>query len=285
MQKSNRAILVAESDLHGGSKLGLLNPETKLLSETRKEYYPSSTETQINLWSIRENGRKEVLHLAGKSPIVILQTGDVNQGMAYDVNDNLRSQVTIAYMNILPWLQVKNVVAYRADEGTPIHSFGDGSAEALLVDKIKDNFPKFDAKVVSHGLSDICGITVDHAHHGPHYGIREWTRGNIALYYLRDLMMKDILRGKKPPDLVLRGHYHSVVEVFNRMRGPDDKNYRSWLWVLPSLCGMNGYATKITQSEYEITNGIVAWEIIDGRIREAFEFTETMDLREVETII
>ena len=285
MPKSNRAILVAESDLHGGNKLGLLNPDTKLLNENKKEYSPQLTETQIMNWETREWGRSEVAHLAGNSPIVLMETGDVNQGMVYDVNDTLRSQVTIALMNVVPWFYMKNVIAFRVDDGTGVHSFENGSAEALLVDRIKDRFPKLDAKVMSHGLSEVCGITVDHAHHGPHPGIRIWTEGNVAQYYLRDLVMKDVLRGKAPPHLVLRGHYHEVVEVFYRCRAPDGKYYRSWLWVLPSLCGMNGHAMKVTQSEFEIVNGIVAFEIIDGRIREAFEFTKVTDMREVEKII
>jgi hypothetical protein len=98
-------------------------------------------------------------------------------------------------------------------------------------------------------------------------------------------MMKDILRGRVPPQLVLRGHYHQVVEVFNRMNGADGQKYRSWLWVLPSLCGLNSFALQKTASEYEITNGIVAFEVIDGKIREAFEFTKTFDVRERDLII
>ena len=87
------------------------------------------------------------------------------------------------------------------------------------------------------------------------------------------------MRGRKPPDLVLRGHYHSLVEVFNRLNGADGKVYRSWLYVLPALCGANGFAVQVTKSEFEITNGIVAWEVIDGRVRESFEFIKTFDYR------
>lgn len=285
MPKSNRAILVAESDLHAGNKLGLLNPETLLEDEERNKYRPQLTETQQNIWRIREWGRTETLHLAGKSPIIVLQTGDINQGMVYDVHDPLSAQVEIALMNVMPWLNVKNVVAYRADEGTSTHSFGYGDAESLLVSRIKDKFPKLDAKVIPHGLSNIYGVKVDHAHHGPFTGSREWLKGNVALYYLRDIMMRDIMRGREPPDLVLRGHYHAVVEVFNRAMGKDGKVYRSWLWVLPSLCGMNGYARQKTRSEYEITNGIIAYEIINGKIRQAYEFTEMVDIRIAEDIL
>lgn len=285
MTKTNRAILIAESDQHGGNSLGLLNPETVLLSKNKKKYKPELSETQKNLWEIREWGRKEVLHLANGSPIVLMEIGDVNQGMIFDVDNTLASQVEIATMNIMPWLSAKNLIAIRVDSGTATHSFGHGDAEELLIARINDKKPNIDAQIVDHGLSEIFGVQIDHAHHGPQIGSREWLKGNVALLYLRDQMMKDILRGRIPPQLYLRGHYHAVVEVFNRINGQDGKIHRSWLWVLPSLCGMNGFALKVTKSEYEITNGIVAWEIINGKIQEGIEFTKTTDIRTKETIL
>lgn len=285
MLKSNRAIIVTESDQHGGNDLGLLNPNTVLISKDKRKYKPTLTETQENLWEVREWGRKEVLHLADKSPIVLLETGDVNQGIVYDVEKRISSQVEIALMNVVPWLNCKNLAGIRVDSGTSTHSFGNSDAESLLVSRIRDRKPDLNVELLDHGLSEICGVLVDHAHHGPYTGSREWLKGNVALYYLRDLMMKDILRGRKPPQLVLRGHYHAVVEVFNRINGADGKVYRSWLWVLPSLCGINGHALKVTRSEYEITNGIVAFEVIDGRLREAYEFTKTLDTRAREVIL
>jgi len=177
------------------------------------------------------------------------------------------------------------VIAIRIAEGTSSHSFGYGDAEMILRERMKDRRPNLDIEVMQHGLSTVFGCTIDYAHHGPSSGSREWLKGNMALYYLRDIMMKDILRGRKPPDLVLRGHYHSLVQVFNRMNGADGKVYRSWLYVLPALCGANGFAVQVTKSEYEITNGIVAWEIIDGRVRESFEFVKVTDIRFEENIL
>lgn len=281
----SRAILVAESDPHAGHKLGLLNPETLLEDDNGKSYYPTLTETQKEIWKIREWGRNETIKLAKNSPVIVMLTGDVNQGMMYDVNDPLAAQIEIGLMNLVPWTEAKNLIAVRISKGTASHSFGNGDAESILAARMKDRFPKIDTKVVSHGLSNIYGVKVDHAHHGPYTGSREWLKGNVALYYLRDIMMRDIMRGKEPPQLVLRGHYHAIVEVFNRAVGVDGKVYRSWLWVLPSLCGMNGYARQKTRSEYEVTNGIIAYEIIDGKLRETFEFTQTFDYRVTEDIL
>lgn len=285
MPKSNRAILIAESDLHGGHALGLLNPNTILEDVKGNKYQLPLNEVQQYLWEIREWGMNEVKKLAGNSPAILFEVGDVNQGLIYEAKDTLSAQVKIAYMDIEPWLRWKNLIAVEIDKGTATHSFGYGDAEVILADKIKDNFPKVNARAVYHGLSEVFGVKVDHAHHGPSTGSREWLKGNIAYYYLKDLMIKDILRGRKPPHLVLRGHYHSVVEAFHRINGADGEVFRSWLYVLPALCGANGFAIQVTKSEFEFTNGIMAWEVVDGKIREAFEFTKTLDSRINETIL
>jgi hypothetical protein len=282
---SNRVILVAESDQHGGNSLGLLNPDTELISKEKKKYHPTLSETQNHLWRIRSNAVEQIKYLAGKSKIFLLELGDVNQGMVYEVDNGLASQIEIAVSNMQPWLSFKNLAGIRIDSGTSAHSFGDGDAEELLVARLKDRRFDLNIETTNHGISNIAGVLVDHAHHGPSTGSREWLKGNVALYYLKDIMMKDILRGRVPPHLVLRGHYHAVVEVFNRITGSNGVVYRSWLWVLPSLCGLNGHALKITKSEYEITNGIVAWEIIDGKIRESFEFSEVFDARDREVLL
>ena len=192
MSKQNRAIIVAQSDEHGGHNLGLLNPETKLTDNKGKSYSPVLTETQNMLWEIREWGRNEIKQLAGKSPIVLIKLGDVNQGMVYDVDNRLSAQVEIALMNDMPWLNMKNVVAIRIAEGTGSHSFGYGDAEIILASRMKDRRPDLDVQVMQHGLANVYGCTIDFAHHGPNSGGREWLKGNVALYYLRDIMMKDV---------------------------------------------------------------------------------------------
>jgi len=75
-------------------------------------------------------------------------------------------------------------------------------------------FKNKDIKMCQHGLLDIDGVTIDYAHHGPFPGSRSWLKGNIARYYLRDLMMREIMNGNSPPKLVVRAHYHTPVEEY-----------------------------------------------------------------------
>ena len=60
----------------------------------------------------------------------------------------------------------------------------------------------------------------------------------------------------------------------------------SHLIVLPSWCGMTEFARQSTKSEYELTNGLVLFEIIPGDqipVR-VHPFVKTLDLRTKETL-
>jgi hypothetical protein len=124
---------------------------------------------------------------------------------------------------------------------------------------------------------------VDASHHGPAAGSREWLKGNVARFYLRDLMLVEISMGYKPPNLVLRGHVHEYLrEVLVHLAG--DKEYESQLMLLPSYCGVSDYARKATKSEFILRNGLVVFELVDGIIYRVYLFTKVQDVRTYERI-
>ena len=53
--------------------------------------------------------------------------------------------------------------------------------------------------------------------------------------------------------------------------------------VLPSWCGMTEYARQATKSEFELTNGLVAFEIDKGKLS-IQPIVTTLDLRVRETV-
>ena len=95
--------------------------------------------------------------------------------------------------------------------------------------------------------------------------------------------MKEILAKRLPPSLVLRGHYHTYVKE-TLWIGGEAEDYESILIVVPSLCMIDEHARKITRSTYQITNGMVAVEIIDGQIHKTHKFAETIDIRTKEEL-
>jgi hypothetical protein len=162
--------------------------------------------------------------------------------------------------------------------GTDPHIFGEGSSEVLVADRLQERFPKVVINVDYHGLLDIDSFIVDTAHHGPNTGGRNWLQGNVARLYLKSMMMDDLDAGEIPANLVLRGHYHSFVQEWcsiTRM----DKLYKSWIVVMPPLCLPSAYTHKATKSIYRITSGVVAFEIINGRLYETYPFVSHLDIR------
>jgi hypothetical protein len=286
-KKYTRAILAIESDQHGGSQLGLLNPDTVIKSTRFGNKKVELNELQEHLHNIRDWGMKETLKLADKDPIYVFNLGDVTQGIRFPIeliSARIATQVQIAAWNSKPWLHYKNVKGMRWAEGTENHVFGEGTAEHLVEMVLSSEFKEKDLLTVHHGLTTWVENDIDYSHHGPSPGTREWTKGNVARLYLRDLMMIDASMGKKPPDLVLRGHFHEYIKEFSWIR-MDGKEYESWLYILPSFSFPGEYTSKATKSKAWVEHGMIAVEIINGKICSTYKFSEMFDTRHKETIL
>lgn len=284
-----RYILALFSDIHSGFVLGLMNPETILEAEdgdTVYKYHPQLSATQEHLWSRYEEDIDSVARFANGDPIVAVHNGDIAHGIKYIqqlVSTRMADQIVIGYYNMLPWLEMNNVISLRLIYGTSAHNFGEGSADILVARWLASEFPNRDIQSYHHGLMNIGGVLVDFSHHGPYHGSRQWLTGNVANFYLRDLMTREIMRGKKPPDLVVRSHYHTYVKVTLNI-SIDDTDFESILVITPSYSGAGDFARQHARSPYLITNGMVAVEIIDGEIGRVKRYSKTLDIRVKETI-
>ena len=292
-KKYKRTIAALMSDSHAGHELGLLHPETEFELDDGHKFFPTLNPVQKHLWSeVYVPGVDDIVRLADGDEIILFHLGDISQGGTHIVEASyggIAYQTDIALNNFRPWFEhpqvkkKKNVKKLRIAKGTPEHNFGKGSAEILSKRLLKGIYPHVDVNALYHGLASLSGITIDYAHHGPSQSVRKWLEGNLARYYLRDIMMKEILAKREPPSLVLRGHYHSYVKE-TLWIGGESEDYESTLIVVPSLCMIDEYARKITRSNYQITNGMVAVEIIDGQIYKTYKFAETIDIRTKEQL-
>ena len=104
-------------------------------------------------------------------------------------------------------------------------------------------------------------------------------RGNVARFYLRDLMMREILKGRRPPDMVLRGHYHAPVYEYLETEG-----HASRLYISAPLCMMSEHSIQVTGSPEVFTSGIMAVEIIDGKFISDMRLHNTLDIRTKESL-
>lgn len=292
-KKKNRQVIFDISDPHSAHKLGLLNPETKLYTQTPhgiKKVEINFNEVNEYLWNLYVNKCiAKAIEYADGDDVVLFVTGDVTAGEKYTqevISPLISHQLEMAKDIYLPWFEYKNVKSVRFASGTGSHVFGVGSAEILVAEYLKPYFPKVDIGVVFHGLAKIgdTGVKIDYAHHGPYGGSRNWLRGNVARYYLQSLMQDELDAGNIPPQLVLRGHYHTPVEESYTKRCNGHK-YRSQIVIAPSMCILDDFARQKTQSTFRITNGIYCFEIVDGQLGLPYEISETMDLRTVEVLL
>lgn len=285
-KSSNRTILVALSDTHGGNKLGLMSPDVVLYDESpdgeKVPYTPAMSVTQKYLWDLYISHVQEVKQIAGKDRVCVLHVGDLTQGTKYMqslVSTRIADQIVIAAENLRPWCEMENVTHIRLAAGTQSHEFMESTSPIILSNELAKEFPDKDIKMCQHGLLDVDGVTIDYAHHGPYPGSRVWLKGNVARYYLRDLMMRDIMNGNVPPTLVLRAHYHTPVEEYLKIMG-----HASWLYVLPSYCALGIYDRQATRSVNSFTNGMNVYEIMDGEIKQTYELHNKVDVRTKEAI-
>lgn len=283
MPKHNRICILALSDTHGGFNLGLVNPDMDLNNSK-----PILNVSQEYLWDDTYIPLlNEAFEFIGKDNTVLFHMGDVTHGnkvVSEQSSTKIADQFLIAAANFDPILSHPNIKAVRIDAGTPLHSFGEGSSETIVATLLKARYPKIDIKTTYHGLSNVGGVTIDHAHTGPPPGRRAWLAGNEARLYLRSLMMAEIIQQRKPPDLVMRGHFHTFVKEFLQLNSFMGK-VESWFISCPSLCLLGDFGTAATKSTPTVTNGMVVVEIIDGRISQIKEYLRTLDVRDVETIL
>jgi hypothetical protein len=314
-----RIIVYVESDDHGGNVRGLLNPETRLiddhavfdffdlfgdneqgmdtedaLTEVQSDplgyndfyYTPKLRAWQKYLWELRTQNLSKLVELANGDPIVYIHTGDMTQGQKYVadwVTTRIGDQFDIAYWNHKPIMELPNLRAARYVEGTGSHVFGDGTSEQVVTNRLKAEYPDIDIAASVHGLIDVYGFTIDYSHHGPGPGSRKWLQGNIASYYLRDRMMQVLLHGEDPPDLYLRAHFHTWVKaMWNVSVG--EKDHTSHLCIVPSMCGIGAYGRQVTKSIDAVTNGALAFEVINGKMLDVYRWTRTVDIKRKETL-
>lgn len=267
-QKAKRTILVLESDSHGGMVYGLMYPDVILEEENpngkREKYHPAMRETQKLLVEIRERNFNLAKEIAGKDEIIYFHNGDITHGKKYPeflVSTSIDAQLAIARRNVQ---EVYNVFGDNTKvvliEGTGAHNFGEGSAELILYQEFKKDHPVIHHR---HMLYDCNGYKIDIAHHGAGIGIRQWTEGNQMRYYTKSIMIEDITNGYEPPDLIVRGHfhtYHTEVVSTGKMR------YRETRIInLPAMCAMNSHSRQMTRSTSMISLGLCIVEVIDGK--------------------
>ena len=288
--KHNRWIINFFADIHCGSRLSICDPAQVLysigLTGNKEPWTPNLTPAQAELWDLYEGHIDKVMDFADGDPVALILVGDPTQGEKFKdelMVSDVPNQVAIASGVIEKWLAHPNVNYLRFATGTDVHEYGEASATRLLSEFLSMKYTKRDISWVHHGLLDVQGITIDYAHHGPGPGKRKYLEMNNATWYLRDIMFRELLKGKTPPHLVVRAHQHNFGITGHTMV-IGDRLVSSDLIVIPAYQTLNGHARKVGQSAYEIYHGMIAVEVIDGDIGRVMPYVKMYDLRRRESV-
>lgn len=279
MRKSKRKIALLLSDSHAWFNLGLVNPESPIDGL-------SLNSSQLQLWNTYTSGIEKTKDLAGKDEIIVLHLGDITDGNKHPsdlINFELSPQIISSAYNFIPIMELPNVKKLRITGGTYAHNFNENSSEKMVKFFLKNSYPKKSIEVIDHGLLDIDNCLIDYSHHGPNVGNFVWTKGNSLRSYLRNYMLTEIELGNHPADLVLRGHFHDYTREWLEISWGGNY-FESWLVVMPPLCLMSGYSRQSTKSKFLVSPGVIAVEIIDGKIAKIYPFIDTFDMRIKETV-
>lgn len=285
---ANRTLTISIGDLHGGCRFGLMNPEIVLppMDDLGEEWSPEPTESQLWLWECYTKHINQIKELAGKDEIIPLVGGDLTHGDKYPDKEKVSTrrydQVAIAADVLDRLASLKNVKRMRIVKGTGSHVFGHGTSE-LLVANLLNATHDIDAGVAYQYSLNIKGIEFDIAHHGPGPGIRKWLSGNVLRLYVRDIVMQCIMEGDPVPDVVLRWHYHKYVPHTEEFRS-DGKTYKTMAAISPSYCFIDDYARKATRHTPKLTVGMLAFEIVNGKVVAKHEFLDSINLHKREVL-
>jgi hypothetical protein len=285
-----RTIGLCMSDTHAGFKYGLMNPEVELY-DTDEEgnltpYTPAATAVQKYFWQLYTDAIEAVRKFANGDPIVVIHFGDATHGDRYPhtlVSTEIADQPVIAVYNLRPILSLPNVRSFRLTAGTEAHNFDDANAEKMIIDNVKLLYPSIDCELVIHGLGNIDGLEIEYAHQGAYTGSRHHLRGNVAHQFLRDKMTMELMAGRTPPKIYGYGHYHEWIRVSETI-SVGDKDYTSNLIVIPSFNFPNLWTTAATRAQARFTHGVIALEIVDGKLTDVKRFTKTIDRRTKEIL-
>lgn len=282
--------LVYLSDTHCGQIYALQDPQTPLYDEdmygnlTPRPY--DLNETQRFLWALYNDHLQVVRDISGDDPLVVIHGGDLVHGNKYQdllVSYRMADQIAIGVDVLSPWCDFPNLVKLRILSGTAAHNFGESSAEILARQILSERHRDTDIEVALHGRYEVDGVLVDAAHHGAGPGIRHHTKGNQVRYYSRSLIDDDVFDQERPPDLILRGHYHEFVwETLHYWLGGQLKTLHAF--VAPSYCKMNTYARQATRSKSRNDFGLLLYRIDDGEITRIRPLVMTIDIRTKEKL-
>lgn len=278
---------IMQADLHFGYRFGYLMPGTVLeaFDEEDGDLEPELTATQKVLAKWNDSDYEKTVALTDGRPSFYMMEGDVCHGTIVGdvVSPRLSDQPDMAVQGLARWMKIPGLKAGRFVKGTWVHSHKHGSLELITARELRAK-TGVDVRAYYHMSLTIAGVEFDLAHKGPAPGKRQWLDANELRFYVRSIMERALVNGKKPPAVVARGHYHErrFAHVHEHLEsGVVD----TWGIILPAYAIFkDDYTNHATQAKSHMNAGTVVVEFRNGKVIEVHDFTHTMDLRRHEIL-
>jgi hypothetical protein len=199
------------TDTHGGLFGGLIEPGTELTYDNGEKHTPELS--SLSQW-VNECYHKLItttIDYAESDPVVVIHTAEVCHGSRF--SEFLYTpwpdhQVAIAVRSLTELRQIPTLSGFCFAYGSQAHDWGQQSATKQVAEQVAAwGYP---VECVDMGRVEIDGALVDFAHKGPMTSKTEDVASVGRKYTIR-LARSYLERGKRAPDIVLRGHIHRRV--------------------------------------------------------------------------
>jgi hypothetical protein len=199
--KSHRPeLLVVVSDLHCGSSVGLMPPDSENLSGNTINF--GKNHHQAWLWQCWQDAQSQVAKLAGNDPLALLVNGDATEGIHHRspevVASLIENHCQMAAEALRPW--AARAVKTYITKGTECHTHNIESYLARLL-----NAETSEAR--DKWLIEINGCLVDAAHHIGATS-RTYLEASLLSIVLGNARLNAIRAGHPPAQVFLRAHRH-----------------------------------------------------------------------------
>lgn len=244
---------VVVGDTHVGSKYGLAPDDF--------HYGTGGLETVLMLNPLQEESLRHWRSFWPKVwatglPTVVTFVGDYIDGFHHDTSTTwtVDEQVMVRAAVVLfaEIVNHPNVLLVQAASGTDAHIGVDGKYDNQVFERLAEISGKvksFGAEYTAmHIRSEIGGVLYDVAHQGPNPGRRPHLMGNQAREYARDIVEWDLKSHQRPPDVILRGHFHRKVKEFYTDTVAEHQG--TWLVVNPAYQWATPFTKRIDSKRH-----------------------------------
>lgn len=257
------------SDTHVGSTVGLSPCHWKI----DEDNIHKASKSQLALYKFwtqfwlrrKKDGRPMIVILGGD-----LVDGDHHSTLQLWTNDEL-IQVDAAVDLLKPIVNTaKKAYLLR---GTTAHVGQSGRFDSLVAREL--GIPAF-----YHLRLNVDNVIFDLAHHGPNIGKRTWNLGNSVRNYGRSIVMANMMQGRTPSQVIIRGHVHRMCHETIR-----DGNHTTEVLIAPSWQLKSEYAYRVdTENDLSDIGGVVVG-VFNGKMTDVtfdtmqFEQSESVSVR------